>query len=206
MHIRVDGSFDRYIGHDYFTPSPSLSLPLYSCLVLLSSRTLEVTAKNLFCYQLQIPSWVVFIILILLSFFVFYVYGQESIISWFGTIAHSFLYILFWPVGFIFFNEALFDFCRLISFVSFSPFYLSLFHFRFYFLLGSGCSGKTTFLKQLRILYGDGYTEKERKEFKPVIYGNVRRAMIRILEAMEEIGLTFANEELSTKVIQCCGR
>lgn len=105
-----------------------------------------------------------------------------------------------------FFNEALFDFCRLISFVSFSPFYLSLFHFRFYFLLGSGCSGKTTFLKQLRILYGDGYTEKERKEFKPVIYGNVRRAMIRILEAMEEIGLTFANEELSTKVIQCCGR
>nr|XP_058953948.1 guanine nucleotide-binding protein G(t) subunit alpha-2-like [Pocillopora verrucosa] len=66
-------------------------------------------------------------------------------------------------------------------------------------ILGSGCSGKTTFLKQLRILYGDGYTEKERKEFKPVIYGNVRRAMIRILEAMEEIGLTFANEELSTK-------
>ena len=105
-----------------------------------------------------------------------------------------------------FFNEALFDFCCLISFVSFSPFYLILFHFRFYFLLGSGCSGKTTFLKQLRILYGDGYTEKERKEFKPVIYGNVRRAMIRILEAMEEIGLTFTNEELSTKVIQCCGR
>lgn len=30
--------------------------------------------------------------------------------------------------------------------------------------------------------------------------------MIRILEAMEEIGLTFANEELSTKVIQRCGR
>lgn len=107
---------------------------------------------------------------------------------------------------YFFFNEALFDFCCLISFVSFSPFYLSLFHFRFYFLLGSGCSGKTTFLKQLRILYGDGYTEKERKEFKPVIYGNVRRAMIRILEAMEEIGLTFTNEELSTKVIQCCGR
>lgn len=50
LHIRVDGPFDRYIGHDYFTPSPSLSLPLYSCLVLLSSRTVEdlwITAKNL---------------------------------------------------------------------------------------------------------------------------------------------------------------
>ncbi|PFX27361.1 Guanine nucleotide-binding protein G(t) subunit alpha-2 [Stylophora pistillata] len=66
-------------------------------------------------------------------------------------------------------------------------------------ILGSGCSGKTTFLKQLQILYGEGYTEKERREFKPVIYGNVRRAMIRILEAMEEIGLTFEIEELNTK-------
>ncbi|KAL9982674.1 hypothetical protein ACROYT_G004745 [Oculina patagonica] len=66
-------------------------------------------------------------------------------------------------------------------------------------ILGSGCSGKTTFLKQLRIVYGDGYTVKERREFKPIIYTNVRRAMIRILEAMEEIGLTFDNEELKTE-------
>lgn len=72
--------------------------------------------------------------------------------------------------------------------------------FLLYSPLGSGCSGKTTFLKQLRIVYGDGYTEKERREFKPIIYSNVRRAMIRILEAMDEIGLTFDNEELKTEV------
>ncbi|KAJ7390356.1 hypothetical protein OS493_025607 [Desmophyllum pertusum] len=54
------------------------------------------------------------------------------------------------------------------------------------------------FLKQLRIVYGDGYTEKERRGFKPIIYTNVRRAIIRILEAMEEIGLTFESEELKS--------
>ena len=69
-----------------------------------------------------------------------------------------------------------------------------------FYSLGSGCSGKTTFLKQLRIVYGDGFTEKERREFKPIIYSNVRRGMIRILEAMDEIGLTFENEELKTGV------
>lgn len=68
--------------------------------------------------------------------------------------------------------------------------------------LGSGCSGKTTFLKQLRIVYGDGFTEKERRDFKSIIYSNIRRAMIRILEAMDDIGLTFENEELKTGVCQ----
>ena len=69
-----------------------------------------------------------------------------------------------------------------------------------FYPLGSGCSGKTTFLKQLRIVYGDGFTEKERREYKPIIYSNVRRAMVRILEAMNEIGLTFETEELKTGV------
>jgi len=50
-------------------------------------------------------------------------------------------------------------------------------------------------------VYGDGFTEKERRDFKPIIYSNVRRAMIRILEAMDEIGLTFENEELKTGVL-----
>ena len=66
--------------------------------------------------------------------------------------------------------------------------------------LGSGCSGKTTFLKQLRIVYGNGYTEKERKGFKPIIYKNIRRAIARIVEGMEEIGLTFENDELKLEV------
>jgi len=66
-------------------------------------------------------------------------------------------------------------------------------------VLGSGCSGKTTFLKQLRIVYDNGYTEEERKAFKPIIYKNIKTAMVRIVEGMEEIGLTFESDELKTK-------
>ena len=49
-------------------------------------------------------------------------------------------------------------------------------------------------------MYGNGYTEKERKAFKPIIYKNIRRAIARIVEGMEEIGLTFENDELKLEV------
>lgn len=66
-------------------------------------------------------------------------------------------------------------------------------------ILGAGCSGKTTFLKQLRIVYDNGYTEKERKAFKSIIFENIRRSMVRIVEGMEEIGLAFESDQLITK-------
>ncbi|CAH3117131.1 unnamed protein product [Porites lobata] len=66
-------------------------------------------------------------------------------------------------------------------------------------ILGSGCSGKTTFLKQLRIVYDNGYTEEERKAFKPIIYKNISSAIANIVKGMDEIGLTFENNDLRTK-------
>lgn len=73
------------------------------------------------------------------------------------------------------------------------------------FVSGAGCSGKTTFLKQLRIVYDNGYTEKERKAFKSIIYENIRRSMVRIVEGMEEIGLAFESDQLITKVCKMDG-
>lgn len=49
-------------------------------------------------------------------------------------------------------------------------------------------------------MYGDGFIEKERREFKLIIYSNVRRVMICILEVMEEIGFIFENEEFKIGV------
>ena len=49
-------------------------------------------------------------------------------------------------------------------------------------------------------MYDNGYTEEERKAFKPIIYKNIKTAMVRIVEGMEEIGLTFESDELKTKV------
>ncbi|KAJ3125579.1 hypothetical protein HK101_005906, partial [Irineochytrium annulatum] len=40
-------------------------------------------------------------------------------------------------------------------------------------LLGPGDSGKSTLLKQFRLIYGQEFTDQERKTFRSVILGNV---------------------------------
>ncbi len=44
-------------------------------------------------------------------------------------------------------------------------------------LLGPGDSGKTTVLKQMKLLHGDGFSDKDRREFKVKIYENIVNAM-----------------------------
>jgi len=55
-------------------------------------------------------------------------------------------------------------------------------------LLGSGDSGKTTLRKQMRSLYGTGFSEAERKATIPVIFGNIVEGCAAILTAMAELG------------------
>uniref|UniRef100_A0A8C6NWD1 Uncharacterized protein n=1 Tax=Nothobranchius furzeri TaxID=105023 RepID=A0A8C6NWD1_NOTFU len=40
-------------------------------------------------------------------------------------------------------------------------------------LLGAGESGKSTFLKQMRIIHGQDFDKTAREEFRPTIYSNV---------------------------------
>lgn len=44
-------------------------------------------------------------------------------------------------------------------------------------LLGAGESGKSTIFKQMKIIYGDQYTEAERKQQIPTIYSNILQAV-----------------------------
>lgn len=44
-------------------------------------------------------------------------------------------------------------------------------------LLGAGESGKSTIFKQMKIIYGDQYTDAERKQQVPTIYSNILQAM-----------------------------
>ncbi|KAJ5079825.1 guanine nucleotide-binding protein g(o) subunit alpha [Anaeramoeba ignava] len=62
-------------------------------------------------------------------------------------------------------------------------------------LLGSGDSGKSTFLKQMRILHNQKYTEKEKQEFKSFIYGNILQDMRALTNAIEAFELNYSNPD-----------
>ncbi|KER25028.1 hypothetical protein T265_07424 [Opisthorchis viverrini] len=54
-------------------------------------------------------------------------------------------------------------------------------------LLGAGECGKSTVLKQMKIIHGQGYQESERKEYVCIIFANIVQSMIKILRAMESL-------------------
>ena len=61
--------------------------------------------------------------------------------------------------------------------------------------LGAGESGKSTILKQMRIIYSEGFHLEERKEVRQVIFSNMIVAFKIIAEEMREIGLEYENSE-----------
>ncbi|KAI9664363.1 MAG: guanine nucleotide-binding protein subunit alpha [Alyxoria varia] len=56
-------------------------------------------------------------------------------------------------------------------------------------LLGAGESGKSTILKQMKLIHEGGYTRDERESFKEIIFSNTVQSMRVILEAMESLEL-----------------
>ncbi|GAA6008796.1 hypothetical protein JCM10207_001727 [Rhodosporidiobolus poonsookiae] len=62
-------------------------------------------------------------------------------------------------------------------------------------LLGAGESGKSTVLKQMKLIHEGSYTDKERENYKEIIYSNTVQSMHVILDAMEMMGITFSNPE-----------
>jgi len=60
-------------------------------------------------------------------------------------------------------------------------------------LLGAGESGKSTVVKQMKIIHGDGYSQQELESFTPVIYGNLASSMRVVVTNMEKLGIPFSN-------------
>ena len=58
-------------------------------------------------------------------------------------------------------------------------------------LLGSGEGGKSTIVKQMRIIYGGGYSERERMMYRSIIYSDTIKALYAILKEMEEMETQF---------------
>ncbi|PSN44826.1 Guanine nucleotide-binding protein G(q) subunit alpha [Blattella germanica] len=60
-------------------------------------------------------------------------------------------------------------------------------------LLGAGESGKSTFLKQMKIIHGEGYTEEERKTFVQAIYHNLCIAIQTLVKNMKRQCIGFGD-------------
>ena len=62
-------------------------------------------------------------------------------------------------------------------------------------MIGAGESGKSTIIKQMRIIYSGGFQEDERIQVKAVIYSNVVIAFRVLLEIMQEERIAFSDEK-----------
>ncbi|GFO07776.1 guanine nucleotide-binding protein g(o) subunit alpha [Plakobranchus ocellatus] len=63
-------------------------------------------------------------------------------------------------------------------------------------ILGSPGAGKSTFLKQLRLQFGDGFPAAERQGYRDQILQNVATGLVHLIEHMERIGLKFQTPEI----------
>eukprot|EP00039_Didymoeca_costata_P018604 m.334168 g.334168 ORF g.334168 m.334168 type:complete len:354 (-) comp17303_c0_seq1:75-1136(-) len=61
-------------------------------------------------------------------------------------------------------------------------------------LLGAGESGKSTLVKQMKIIHGDGYTTEELKSYKPTICDNLVCSMYAVLQAMGRLRINLGDQ------------
>jgi len=58
-------------------------------------------------------------------------------------------------------------------------------------LLGAGESGKSTIVKQMKIIHEKGYSQDECLQYKPVVYSNAIQSLIAIIKAMGQLKIDF---------------
>ena len=56
-------------------------------------------------------------------------------------------------------------------------------------LLGAGESGKSTIVKQMKIIHGDGYSNEELNNFKTVVHSNLLTSMTEVINAAEKLNI-----------------
>ncbi|KAJ8262814.1 hypothetical protein COCON_G00152710 [Conger conger] len=65
-------------------------------------------------------------------------------------------------------------------------------------LLGTGESGKSTFIKQMRIIHGSGYTEEDKRGFIKLVFQNVYTAIQSMIRAMETLSIAYTDSQNSS--------
>ena len=59
--------------------------------------------------------------------------------------------------------------------------------------VGTGESGKSTFIKQMRIIHGSGYSEDDRKGYIGQVHSNIFMAIKALVLAMNQLSIKYEN-------------
>ncbi|XP_046453291.1 guanine nucleotide-binding protein G(q) subunit alpha isoform X1 [Daphnia pulex] len=60
-------------------------------------------------------------------------------------------------------------------------------------LQGTGESGKSTFIKQMRIIHGAGYSDEDKRGFIKLVYQNIFMAMQSMIRAMDMLHISYGD-------------
>ncbi|KAJ3188929.1 guanine nucleotide-binding protein subunit alpha [Gaertneriomyces sp. JEL0708] len=66
-------------------------------------------------------------------------------------------------------------------------------------LLGAGESGKSTVLKQFKLIHGVPFTETERLSYRPAILGNLMSSARALIGAMGKLGIAYSDPSSAAK-------
>uniref|UniRef100_A0A4W4G5N1 Guanine nucleotide-binding protein subunit alpha n=1 Tax=Electrophorus electricus TaxID=8005 RepID=A0A4W4G5N1_ELEEL len=61
--------------------------------------------------------------------------------------------------------------------------------------LGAGESGKSTFIKQMRIIHGKGFSEEDRSGYTKLVFQNIFTAIQALIQAMETLHIPFLDDK-----------
>ena len=70
-------------------------------------------------------------------------------------------------------------------------------------LLGAGESGKSTVVKQMKIIHGDGYQREELETYKSTIHDNLLTSMRTVINGMNMLSIALASK--GNEVSRGCG-
>ncbi|XP_017773208.1 PREDICTED: G protein alpha o subunit-like, partial [Nicrophorus vespilloides] len=59
----------------------------------------------------------------------------------------------------------------------------------------AGESGKSTIVKQMKIIHESGFTSEDFKQYRPVVYSNTIQSLVAILRAMPNLSISYGNNE-----------
>jgi len=66
-------------------------------------------------------------------------------------------------------------------------------------LLGAGESGKSTIVKQMKIIHQDGYSKEDFIQYRPVVYSNTIQSLGAIIRAMSMLNIQFNESDLEER-------